>query len=173
MQKKDHIAYDWSSNNDPLNCFFQISSGQQISFYCDQSNKSIPKCFPLIHLRFSSTVDSLRTNYFRSGQYPWYRPKFGYSYSFFLCMINFSHLQLCWKDVDNLNPLKSLARNDGRLNSQGKFMQQIPRCALCELHNQKPRYRGDSYHGHNWQRPKIELRFHHRSFWRCPYTLWP
>ena len=83
---------------------------------------------------------------------------------FFLCMINFSHLRLCWKDSDNLNPLKSLARNDGRLNSQGKFMQQIPRCALCELHNQKPRYRGDSYHGHNWQRPKIELRFHHRSF---------
>ena len=68
---------------------------------------------------------------------------------------------------------KPLARNDGRLNSQGKFMQQIPRCVLCELHNQKPRYRGDSYHGHNWQRPKIELRFHHRSFWRCPYTLWP
>lgn len=94
-REEDHLNYDWSSNNYHLNCFLEISPGRPIRLLL-WSTGHINQCPNVFLSSISGFIFSPRYGHLIIVRLlpvetvPVYRfkKKFGYSNSFFLCMIN-------------------------------------------------------------------------------------
>lgn len=180
-REEDHLNHDWSSNNYHLNCFLEISPGRPIRLLLWSTGhiNQCPNVFSLIHLRFYF-FPSVRSSHYsqitsgrNSTRVPLKKNSGILTVSFSAWSI-LLHLQLCWKDDDYPSPFEKSYKEWWTFEQSEKVhAANPPRMPIVNCVTQRPRYRGNSDHGRNWQRPKIELRFHHRSLWRCPYTLWP
>lgn len=136
-REEDHLNYDWSSNNYHLNCFLEISSGRPIRLslwstgHINQSpNVFLPSISGFI---FLPSVRSSHYSQITSGRNSTRVPlKSSGILTVFSLHDQFYFIPSAAGKITIIQaPLKSLARNDGHLNSQRKFMQQIyPGCPL-------------------------------------------